>query len=424
MSSKDPSGGDGHGAAAWYRRNQRSQGRHVKTIDALQGNQSFSDYAGERLSSFLCAQLATALIGYVVLVAGCTWLRHGSGARAALVGAAPVMTMGTALFISWTGRHGLRSSLAALAFIAALEAGIVLDAVLSGAGPVTVLPAFVLIPLAFSPVLLRGWDFPVAAVLATAGPIALIALSAPSATRSFGVALSMFIAISTSLVTNLCALRSQKKHFRLEHQLRAFADIDDLTQLPRRRRVFELGRRILHRAERLGQPLSVLYIDADHFKSVNDRFGHDAGDRALQVIAREIQDGLRPTDVSGRFGGEEFVALLPGSDQIDAARVAERLRKRIEALHQFAVPLTVSIGVAQHVRGEDIERVIHRADAALLDAKDGGRNRVVIAPHTIERDRTFEIDAAVPNAADNLQQVTQPSLERNTGPPPLEPMID
>ncbi|MEA3121136.1 MAG: hypothetical protein QOH33_677 [Paraburkholderia sp.] len=424
MSSKDPSGEEGHGAAVWRSRNQRSRGRRAKPIDAPQGNQSFSDYAAERLSSFLCAQLATALIGYVALIAGCTWLRHGSGGTAALVGAAPTIPMGAALVITWTKRSGLRANLAALAFIAALEVGLVLHAVLLSEGLATVLPAFVLIPLTFSPVLMRGWDFPAAAVLAAAGPLALVALRAPSSAEQFGVALSMSIAISTSLVTNLFALRSQKKNFRLERQLRAFADIDDLTQLPRRRRVFELGRRILHRAERLGQPLSVLYIDADYFKSVNDRFGHDAGDRALQIIAREIQDGLRPTDVSGRFGGEEFVALLPGSDRLDAARIAERLRKKIEEMHHFDAPLTISVGVAQHVCGEEIERVIHRADAALLDAKGRGRNRVVIAPHTIERDQAFSIDAAAPNPAHNRQRATQYPPGQSTKPPPLAPVID
>jgi diguanylate cyclase (GGDEF)-like protein len=423
MSSKDPSGDEDHGAADWHRHNERSRRRRAKTIDAPHGNQSFSDYAAERLSSFRCAQLATALVGYVVLVAGGTWLRHGSGGATALVCAAPAMPMAAALVIAWTRRTGLRASFAALAFIAALEVGIVLHAVRLGEGLATVLPAFVLIPLTFSPVLLRGWDFPAAAVLAAAGPLALVALRAPSAAEQFGVTLSMFIAISTSLVTNLFALRSQKKNFRLERQLRAFADIDDLTQLPRRRRLFELSRRILHRTERLGQPLSVLYIDADYFKSVNDRFGHDAGDRALQIIAREIQDGLRPTDLSGRFGGEEFVALLPGSDQFDAARVAERLRKRIEDMHQFEVPLTISIGVAQHVSGEEIERVIHRADAALLDAKGSGRNRVVIAP-TIELDQAFAIKLTAPTAAYNRQRVTQYSPGQSTEPPPLEPVID
>ncbi|MDG0023624.1 diguanylate cyclase [Trinickia sp. Y13] len=380
MSSEDRSDDERQEGAA--RRVRRIRGQRAKTIEAPEDNQSFEDYAAHRLWSFLCAQLATALVGYVVLVVGDAWLDNQRMAPAALASSLPALPMAASLAVAWTKGSGLRASLAALAFIASLEAGIVLHALQWGDGMLIVLPAFVLIPLTFSPVLLRGWDFPATAALTIAGPLALVALSKPPAVEQFGVVLSMFIAISTSLVTNLFALRSQKKSFRLERQLRAFADIDELTQLPRRRRVFELGRRILLRTERLGQPFSVLYIDADHFKSVNDRFGHDTGDRALQLIARHIQDSMRPTDVAGRFGGEEFVVLLPAADQHDAARVAERLRKRIEDARQLEVTLTISVGVAQHVRGEPIERVIRRADSALLDAKDSGRNRVVIAERT------------------------------------------
>lgn len=389
MSSEDRSDDARPGAAS--RRTRRIRGQRAKTIEAPEDNQSFEDYAAHRLWSFLCAQLATALVGYIVLVAGDAWLDNQRMTRAALTSALPALPMAVALVIAWAKGSGLRASLAALAFIASLEAGIMLHALQWGDGMLIVLPAFVLIPLTFSPVLLRGWDFPAAAALAIAGPLALVALSKPPAVEQFGVVLSMFIAISTSLVTNLFALRSQKKSFRLERQLRAFADIDELTQLPRRRRVFELGRRILLRAERVGQPFSVLYIDADHFKSVNDRFGHEAGDRALQLIARHIQDSMRPTDVAGRFGGEEFVVLLPSADQHDAARVAERLRKRIEEGRQLEVTLTISVGVAQHARGEPIERVIRRADTALLDAKGSGRNRVVIAEPT--RDTAAPKDA-------------------------------
>ncbi|PMS20046.1 hypothetical protein C0Z18_11545 [Trinickia dabaoshanensis] len=382
MNSEDRSNDVRHEAAS--RRMRRVRGQRAKTIEAPEDAHSFEDYAAHRLWSFLCAQLATALVGYVVLVAGDAWLDKQRMAPAALTSALPALPMALALVVAWSKGSGLRASLAALAFIASLEAGIVLHALQWGDGMLIVLPAFVLIPLTFSPVLLRGWDFPAAAVLALAGPLALVAISQPSAVEQFGVVLSMFIAISTSLVTNLFALRSQKKSFRLERQLRAFADIDELTQLPRRRRVFELGRRILLRAERVAQPFSVLYIDADHFKAVNDRFGHDAGDRALQLIAQHIQHSMRPSDVAGRFGGEEFVVLLPGTDQHDAARVAERLRRRIEDWRQFEVALTISVGVAQHVRGEAIERVIRRADTALLDAKGSGRNRVVIAERPVE----------------------------------------
>jgi diguanylate cyclase (GGDEF)-like protein len=429
MSSEDRSEEDRLDGGNRLRRKRRWRGRHAKTIDTPQENQSFEDYAAERLSSFLSAQLLTLLVGYVVLVTGDIWFRHGLGTVAAVFGALPAMPMGAALVVAWAPRSGLRASLAALVFIAALEAGIVLHAVQWGEDPAIVLPAFVLVPLTFSPVLLRGWDFPAAAALAAAGPVALLAFSAPPAPERFGVALSIVAAISASLVTNLFALRSQKKNFRLELQLRAFADIDELTQLPRRRRVFELGRRLIHRAERTGQPLSALYIDADYFKSVNDRFGHDAGDRALRLIARGIQDSLRPTDVCGRFGGEEFVALLPGSDQIDAARAAERLRKRIEEMRQFEVTLTISVGVAQHVRGEQIDRVIRRADAALLDAKGSGRNRVVIAPRPPEHGLAVtdagphpqtgpSADGAAPDSA------TQESASHGDEPCSREPITD
>ena len=392
MSSEDRPEDVSHQAAS--RRLRRIRGQRAKTIEAPEDNQSFEDYAAHRLWSFLCAQLATALVGYIVLVVGDAWLDKQRMASAAFMSALPAIPMAAAVVVAWLKGNGLRASLAALAFIASLEAGIVLHALQWGDGMLIVLPAFVLIPLTFSPVLLRGWDFPATAALALAGPLALVALSKPPAVEQFGVVLSMFIAISTSLVTNLFALRSQKKSFRLERQLRAFADIDELTQLPRRRRVFELGRRILLRAERVGQPFSVLYIDADHFKSVNDRFGHDTGDRAQQLIAQHIQDSMRPTDVAGRFGGEEFVVLLPSADQHDAARVAERLRKRIEDARQLEVTLTISVGVAQHARGEPIERVIRRADAALLDAKGSGRNRVVIAePTTHEAAPHMEAEA-------------------------------
>lgn len=408
MSSEDRSHEDRHDGVASNRRKRRARARRAKTIEVQEDNQSFEDYAADRLWSFLCAQLATALVGYVVMIGGGAWLDEQRFAGTAFTSAAPAMPMTCALVVAWVRGSGRRASFAALAFIVSLEAGIVLHALQWGDGLLIVLPAFVLIPLSFSPVLLRGWDFPAAAVLAIGGPLALIMLSRPPAVEQFGLVLSMFIAISTSLVTNLFALRSQRKSFRLERQLRAFADIDELTQLPRRRRVFELGRRILSRAERIGQPLSVLYIDADHFKSVNDRFGHDAGDRALKLIAREIQDSMRPTDVSGRFGGEEFVVLLPGADQLDAAHIAERLRRRIEDMRQFEVALTISVGVAQHMRGEHIDRVIRRADAALLDAKGSGRNRVVIAPRPLEQGASVLNDAG--RHADALNE-TQPERD-------------
>jgi diguanylate cyclase (GGDEF)-like protein len=383
MSSENRFAGVRHEAADESRTKRRSRGGRVKILETPEESQSFEDYASCRLSSFLRAELIMALAGYIVLLAG--WSEHKDCTRSAFICTAPVLPMTAALAVAWSKGPGARGSIAALVFICALEAGVVLHGLRLPGGMATVLPVFVLIPLTVSPVLQRHWDFPLAAALSVAGPLALLVLRRPSGAEALGFMLSIFIAISTAAVTNLFALRSQKESFRRERQLRSFADIDDLTQLPRRRRVLELGRRIVQRAERAAQPLSALYIDADRFKSVNDRFGHDAGDRVLRLIAHHIQESIRPADVAGRFGGEEFVVLLPATGHVDAARVAERLRRRIEDIRQFEVTLTISVGVAQHVPGEPLESVIRRADAALRNAKDSGRNRVAIAQRLAER---------------------------------------
>jgi diguanylate cyclase (GGDEF)-like protein len=385
MSSESRCARDRYEAADESRTKRRSRGRRVKIAEPPEDSQSFEDYASGRLSSFLRAELVMALAGYIVMLAGGAWFDDKDCARSAFICTAPVVSMTAALAVAWPKGPGARASIAALVFIAALEVGVVLRGLRLPGSVVTALPVFVLIPLTVSPVLQRRWDFPLAAALSVAGPLALLVLRRPSGAEEFGFMLSIFIAISTAAVTNLFALRSQKESFRLERQLRSFADIDDLTQLPRRRRVLELGRRMVHRAERAALPLSVLYIDADRFKSVNDRFGHDAGDRALRLIACQIQESIRPSDVAGRFGGEEFVVLLPATGHVDAARVAERLRRDIEDIRQFEVTLTISVGVAQHVPSEPLECVIRRADAALLHAKDGGRNRVAIAERLAER---------------------------------------
>ncbi|HTI19109.1 MAG TPA: hypothetical protein VL598_15775, partial [Trinickia sp.] len=205
-------------------------------------NESFERYVSQRLSSFLCGQLVTLLLGYIVLIAGDIWLKRDMRGLVALASTLPTIPMALAAVVAWSARGRLCASLATLLFIGVLEAGVVQYALLHSGEPGAALAAFVVIPLAFSPVLLRGWDFPAAAVLAAAGPIAVVALRASPALEAFGVAISMFTAISTSLVTNVFAIALQRKHFRLEQQLRAFADSDELTQLPRRRRVLELGR--------------------------------------------------------------------------------------------------------------------------------------------------------------------------------------
>jgi diguanylate cyclase (GGDEF)-like protein len=186
---------------------------------------------------------------------------------------------------------------------------------------------------------------------------------------------------------------------RHEHnQARRLAETDPLTGLSNRR-AWNRRLAVLQQQTRLaGEPLSVLFLDLDHFKAINDRLGHDAGDGALQVIAAVIRQELRDHDEVGRFGGEEFVVALPGADAGTAMQVAERIRQRLEQLATLdasgATP-TVSIGVATALGEMDTDSLIHRADRAMYVAKKAGRNRVVC-------------DAAAAGDGDTLSR--QPSI--------------
>jgi two-component system, cell cycle response regulator len=134
-----------------------------------------------------------------------------------------------------------------------------------------------------------------------------------------------------------------------------------------------------------GRHLAVLMVDVDHFKSVNDRFGHASGDRALRMIADSLRTNTRVFDSVARYGGEEFVIVMPGTNSDEASIAAERLRSAVEAidfstLDNAPIPLTVSIGVAcTQTATSSSELLLHAADAALYDAKRNGRNRVEIA---------------------------------------------
>lgn len=162
--------------------------------------------------------------------------------------------------------------------------------------------------------------------------------------------------------------------------LRFDARLDELTRVFNRR---ALGASLRELLREPGE-FAVLFLDLDHFKRINDELGHWAGDRALADFAQNLKDLLRPGDVVGRYGGEEFVVLLRGANEDSALRVAERVRQKIETTPVQAVPwgLTVSTGVAvfDPFSGESAEDLVARADLALYRAKRSGRNCVVVAP--------------------------------------------
>jgi diguanylate cyclase (GGDEF)-like protein len=157
---------------------------------------------------------------------------------------------------------------------------------------------------------------------------------------------------------------------------------DELTGGYNRRFMLDALARERSRAARLREPFSVCLLDVDHFKSVNDTLGHAAGDAVLQELPSIAGQGLRGVDVFGRFGGEEFLLILPGTDLDGARRVAERVRAAIEAAQFPGVPagrrVTVTLGVAERGPGEDTRTLLRRADRALYAGKGAGRNRVEV----------------------------------------------
>jgi diguanylate cyclase (GGDEF)-like protein len=170
-----------------------------------------------------------------------------------------------------------------------------------------------------------------------------------------------------------------------EGDIRALSQTDQLTGVANRRHILEALDLILSNGRNRNKSLSVLMVDIDHFKRINDDHGHLAGDRALHAAAGALRDCLRQNEMIGRYGGEEFLILLPGAQSQHAMEIAERCRRAIGALvidaRGVALPLSASIGAASRSISEipDSDYIIHLADEAMYEAKRAGRNQVVAA---------------------------------------------
>jgi diguanylate cyclase (GGDEF)-like protein len=197
---------------------------------------------------------------------------------------------------------------------------------------------------------------------------------------------AQFTALLAERDTNEKLQKEIEERQRLEKDLRHLAQTDDLTGLNNRRWFFELAEQELRHTRRMGTPLGLCMLDIDHFKAVNDLYGHAAGDQVLKIVANLCRQELRASDIIGRFGGEEFVIALPDSDLDATCITAERLRTR---LAQSQLPgifkglsLTMTAGVTQISPAEaSLEPALLRADHALYTGKSNGRNTVVVAEH-------------------------------------------
>jgi diguanylate cyclase (GGDEF)-like protein len=191
----------------------------------------------------------------------------------------------------------------------------------------------------------------------------------------FSIELVLYAVGTVFVIFMLVSERTVKAH-------KTAASVDPLTGMFNRRGFAEACARVIEREAKAGRPLCVMIFDIDHFKGINDRFGHPAGDEILKLFATIVVNGLRLSDLSGRIGGEEFAALLPCPLE-EGVVAAERVREAFEAsgivCEEGKVDTTVSIGVAGGPAGTELEVLLAAADTALYQAKRGGRNRVEAA---------------------------------------------
>ncbi|HYA38951.1 MAG TPA: GGDEF domain-containing protein [Candidatus Methylomirabilis sp.] len=164
-------------------------------------------------------------------------------------------------------------------------------------------------------------------------------------------------------------------------EMSRMAITDSLTRIMNRRGITVGLLDAMAQAERYRTPLTVAMADIDHFKQVNDTYGHEAGDLVLKDVAAILSDALRMPDKVGRYGGEEFLVILPHTGLTQARKIADRIRASVSKwdfdLGSKKIRMTISIGVCQFKSGEDLEQFLSHADKALYDAKKGGRNLVV-----------------------------------------------
>lgn len=191
-----------------------------------------------------------------------------------------------------------------------------------------------------------------------------------------GIRKTLYVNLGISLaVTLIVVFLIHLALTRYQRRLEELASTDELTGLLNRHAFNILIGKLMAEHRREPKPVSMLLVDIDHFKPINDRHGHLVGDTVLAAVARVLQDGLRASDLAVRWGGEEFLLVLKGCDLGEAQRIAENLRAAVAAIEQ-PVPVTVSIGVARFDGSESPEQTVNRADAALYRAKHAGRNRV------------------------------------------------
>lgn len=225
----------------------------------------------------------------------------------------------------------------------------------------------------------------------------LIASAAPNYTRDGALAMpqgvlrhtvgfrpELYISDALLMTVICCAIgivvyRLRLKLFIEQKMLEEIAIRDSMTELFNHNHICGYLHTEVERSKRSGEPVSILMADIDHFKKINDTYGHQMGDEILKKIAHELRESCREVDYVGRYGGEEFLIILTNTDQKQAQRYSERIRRKVESL-DFGLPVSITVsGGIKTFMNESSEEMIQLADQALYKAKDSGRNCIVVA---------------------------------------------
>jgi diguanylate cyclase (GGDEF)-like protein len=211
----------------------------------------------------------------------------------------------------------------------------------------------------------------------------VLALARLDRFEAIGTIVFVLLAVAVSSLLGRVLESSNRRAFALERELHRDARTDSLTGLANRRAMEERGPLELKRAQRSTAPVSVILCDVDHFKNINDRYGHEAGDAVLRTVAGVLRGALRETDALGRWGGEEFIAVLTDTDTRKASEIAERMRTAVHRTTFGRPPegTTISLGVSTvhkvNAATSAWDALIKEADLLLYQAKKEGRNRVM-----------------------------------------------
>ena len=354
--------------------------RHARSVRDLRASdrQQYQEYLARCMGPSIHALTMLAAGGAIVIAVTGALAGYPSSLPPWLQ-LLPLMAMMPIVVATQRVRRHRVLRLLGLLCVSLLEIAINLQGMNPAPGLPWVWPAALLIPAASAMVWLGAWDFTLGMILCAFGPLPMLLLNATDRTQLLQYFVYMALTVALCVVLRTFMANMLVEQFRLERQLREKAATDDLSGLLLRNRFLELAADAIDEAHCQRRPTCMLYLDVDHFKVINDDYGHAAGDAALVALAAALRTHSRQSDLIGRIGGEEFAMLMPGVGPEQALERAERLRMAVHRIPRPDGQMSISIGIAACTPDAyaGVEALLARADQAMRQAKREGRDRIV-----------------------------------------------